>query len=34
MAILNFENYNWGRGGRDRVVDGYITIYVISAYHH
>jgi hypothetical protein len=26
------QNYHWGR--RDRMVVGYITTYVTSAYHH
>jgi len=26
--------FMWGRRGRDRLVDGFTTIYAISAYHH
>jgi hypothetical protein len=25
---------NWGRHGRERMVDGFTTTYAISAYHH
>ena len=25
---------NWGRRGRERMVDGFTTTYAISAYHH
>jgi hypothetical protein len=34
FAVNSKHNINRGRRGRDRIVVGFTTTYVISAYHH
>ena len=36
LHVVEFQSYlpSRGRHGRDRMVVGYTTTYVISAYHH
>ena len=32
--MLNIDKVEWGHHGRDRMVVGFTTTYVISAYRH